>query len=318
MSVLGPLVLAVSIASPPPARELRVVMGTTAEVSVQGLANPGDALDAAFAALDRVDRCMSLWKPDSELSRLNASGSGQVSAELLAVLKAAREVAQDSGGAFDPTVEPLVRAAGHLGEPPRTLTRKERAALLARVGLRHLHLDDSGRVWLDTGTRLDLGGIAKGYAVDLALEALRQQGARSGVVELGSSSLAAFGSSISVAVRDPELEAAPPWASLELADRALSTSGGDQRPGHILDPRSGRPASGVLAATVLAKTAMEADALSTAVFVLGAREGLALLERRQAAGLVLIRENGRAVLRTTTDFARLHGLRPAPHVEVKP
>jgi len=315
---LGTLILAATTVPLPAAREVRVVMGTAAEVSVTGLADPGPALNAAFAALDRVDRQMSLWKPESELSRLNANGSGQASPDLWAVLRLALEVARDSGGAFDPTVEPLVRAAGHLGEPPRSLTPQGQAALLAGVGHAHLHLEESGRVSLDPGTRLDLGGIAKGYAVDLALAALRQAGANSGLVDLGRSSLAAFGAPLSVTVRDPERESGRAWASFELGESALSTSGGDQRPGHILDPRSGRPASGVLAATVVAKSAMEADALSTAVFVLGVEEGLALLERRRAAGLLLVREEGRPVLRVTRDFARRHRLRPAPQVLVKP
>lgn len=318
MHSLGTLILAVTVVSPQVAREVRLVMGTTAEVSVTGLADPRPALNAAFAALNRVDRQMSLWKPESELSRLNANGSGHASPDLLAVLRFALEMARDSGGAFDPTVEPLVRAAGHLGEPPQRLTPQEHAALLATVGHRHLHLDESGLVTLDAGTRLDLGGIAKGYAVDLALAALRQAGASSGLVDLGQSSLAVFGAPLPVTVRDPEGEPGRVWASFELGESALSTSGGDQRLGHILDPRSGRPASGVLAATVVARSAMEADALSTAVFVLGVQEGLALLERRRAAGLLLLREDGRAVLRSTRDFAPRHRLRPAPQVLVKP
>lgn len=317
MHPLGAVVFVVAAASTPPGREVRLVMGTAAEVQVSGLADPRPALDAAFAALDRVDQRMSLWKSESELSRLNARGRAHVSPELLLVLRAALELARDSGGAFDPTVEPLVRAAGHLGEPARGLTSQELAALLTSVGHQRVHLEDSG-VSLDPGTRLDLGGIAKGYAADLALGALRQAGARSGVVDLGGSSLAVFGRPVAVTVRDPERADGTPWASFELADRALSTSGGDQRPGHILDPRSGQPASGVLAATVLAKSAMEADALSTAAFVLGAQQGLALLERRRAAGFVLVRENGRAVLRTTHGFVRQHRLRPAPFVLVKP
>ena len=134
MHPLGAVVFVVAAASTPPGRELRLVMGTAAEVQVSGLADPRPALDAAFAALDRVDQRMSLWKSESELSRLNARGRAHVSPELLLVLRAALELARDSGGAFDPTVEPLVRAAGHLGEPARGLTSQELAALLTSVG----------------------------------------------------------------------------------------------------------------------------------------------------------------------------------------
>lgn len=310
------LVLAASAALP--AREVRLVMGTTAEVRVAGLADPAPALDAAFGALARVDDRLSLWK-ESELARLNREGSANASPELAAVLRHALDVAAASFGAFDPTVEPLVRATGGLGGSGRALGGGERRRLLARIGTEHVHLDlASGEVRLDPGTRLDLGGIAKGYAADLALSALKRAGATSGFVDLGGSSLAVFGDPLGVEVRDPLDASVRRWAAFELTGGALATSGGDQRPGHILDPRNGLPAKGVLAATVVAGSAMEADALSTAVCVLGADEGLALVRRRGAAGLVLLRERGRRVIRTTPGFAADHALRVAPGVEVRP
>jgi thiamine biosynthesis lipoprotein len=301
-----------------PAREVRLVMGAMAEVRVLGAAEPAPALAAAFAALQRVDDRMSLWKP-SELTTLNQAGRARVSADLSAVLRHALDVAYASGGAFDPTVEPLVRAAGHLGGRPRRLGRCERARLLARVGTAHVHLDTATReVRLDSGTRLDFGGIAKGYAVDQALDALRAAGAAGGMVDLGGSSLGAFGMPTTISVRDPDDPSLPPWATFELEDAALASSGGDQRPGHIFDPRTGLPAGKVLAATVVARTAMEADALSTAVYVLGAELGLDLLSRRGAAGLVLARDGDRPVLRATPGFALAHALRVAPGVSVQP
>jgi FAD:protein FMN transferase len=311
-------VLALGASPDDPAREVRLVMGATAEVQASGLADPAPALAAAFDALQRVDDRLSLWKP-SELTTLNHAGKARVSGDLGAVLWHALDVSYASAGAFDPTVEPLVRAAGHLGVRPRRLSRCERWGILARVGTAHVHLDPATReVRLDPGTRLDFGGIAKGYAVDLALAALRSAGAVSGLVDLGASSLGVFGSPITVAVRDPDDAGAPPWATFALADAALASSGGDQRAGHILDPRTGLPARKVLAATVVAGNAMEADALSTAVFVLGAEEGLALLARRGASGLVLTREQGRAVIRASPGFAARRSLRAAAGVTVRP
>src|SRR6266545_3256961 len=156
-------------------REMRVIMGTTADVQVTGGADP-TALDMAFGALDEVDRTMSLWK-ESELTALNRAGGGGVSDELFFVLEDALAIAALSGGAFDPTVEPLVRATGGMGGPHRRLSARERTRLLARVGFRRVRLDPRLRsVALDPGTALDLGGIAKGYAVDRALAALRASG----------------------------------------------------------------------------------------------------------------------------------------------
>ena len=302
-----------------PAREVRLVMGTRAEVQVGGLdsAAANAALDAAFHALDRVDRSMSLWR-ESELTRLNQTGRAQPSADLRAVLAHALDVSAASGGAFDPTVEPLVRAAGGTGEPPRRLGDRERHVLLARVGAARVHLDRVlGTVELDAGTTLDFGGIAKGYAADLGLAALRAAGATSGLLDLGSSSIGAFGAPLALDIRDPERVGRLPWGCFQLTEGHVSTSANDQRKNHILDPHTGKPAHRVLAATVIASSGMEADALSTAVFVLGAAEGLALLQRRGAAGLVLLREEGRPVIRATPGFAAAHGLRPAPNVAVR-
>lgn len=298
------------LAPPPeaPVRETRLIMGTTAEVEVTGLADAAPALAAAFAALSRVDDSMSLWKP-SELQQLNERGEAHVSPDLLFVLQASLEAAAASGGAFDPTVEPLVRATGGVGGPRRVLGASERRHLLARVGFRRMHVDLEGaEVRLEPGTRLDLGGIAKGYAVDLAVSELRRAGAGAGYVDLGTSSLGAFGAPVAVDVRDPESATGAPWASFRLRDAFLGTSGADQRGDHIFDPRTGQPARGVLSVTVVARTGLEADALSTAVYVMGAAEGISLLERRGAAGIVLLREKGRRVVRTTTGFGSAYGL----------
>jgi thiamine biosynthesis lipoprotein len=312
------LFLLIGLSLPPaPAREVRLVMGTLAEIRLSGPVDPSPALDAAFAELDLVDQQMSLWK-DSELRRLNQRGRARCSPALLAVLRHALEVAADSGGAFDPTVEPLVRLAGHLGDAPRRPRPGERESLRSRVCWKRVRLDARrGLVSLAGGARLDLGGIAKGYAVDRALMALEAAGAKEALVDLGGSSIAGFGAEITLDVRNPDGAALPPWGSFVLTQGAVGTSGADQRPGHIFDPRTGLPAARATGATVVASNAMEADALSTALYVLGADEGLALLERRGAAGFVLLRENGRPLIRTTPGFAAAFRLVPAPGVDVR-
>ena len=292
-------------------------MGTAAEVRAVGLEPPMPGIEAAFAALNRVDRAVALWQ-ESELTRLNAAGEASVSPELLAVLRHALEVAEASGGAFDPTVEPLVRAAGQPGGNPRELSEGERRALLSRMGFRRVQLDPARSfVRLEPGTGLDFSGIAKGYGVDLAVAELRRAGARKALVNLGGNSLAVFGEPLTVAVRDPEAAEGGRWGSFTLSEAALGTAGGERRAGRILDPRTALPAGEVLAATVVAPTAMEADALDTALYVLGAQQGLALLARRGVAGFVLRREDGRKVVRTTPGFARRYSLEAAPGVEVR-
>ena len=311
--ILG-LALAAGLA--PPAREVRLLMGTTAEVWVRTLAHPETAIAAAFTRLALVDDQMSLWKP-SALTRLNQEGGGAPPPELLAVLRHALDVAAASDGAFDPTVEPLVRAAGGLGDPPADLGEPERHALLARVGYRRVHLDGDS-VRFEPGTRLDFGGIAKGYAVDLALAALHEAGVSAALVDLGGSSIGVFGEPLTIDVRNPEAPEAEPWARFRVEGAHVATSGGDQKPGHILDPQTGLSVAKMLSATVVADTGIEADALSTAVFVLGPEAGLALLERRGAQGLVLARAGAAKVVRTTAGFADRYALETAPGVRSAP
>jgi thiamine biosynthesis lipoprotein len=279
---------------------MRVLMGTTAEVQAWGAPEPSAALDAAFRELTHVDDTMSLWK-DSPLVRLNREGSLDAPAPLLEVLRAALDIAHATGGAFDPTVGPLLRA----GSP------EERARLLPLVGYRHVGIAGS-RVELPHGAALDLGGIAKGYAADRALEALRRSGASAGMVDLGTSSLGAFGMPLQVDVPGPE----GPLGSFRVEDGAVSSSGDAQQPGHIVDPRTGEPARGVVLATVVAPTGTEADALSTALYVRGA-EGLPMLAARGAEGFVLVDETGTLVMRTTPGFADRHALALGPGVTLR-
>jgi thiamine biosynthesis lipoprotein len=291
-------------------------MGTTAEVRVAGIDDPRDALEQAFQALGLVEERLSLWR-QSELALLNERGQATVSPPTFEVIAHALDVAEASGGAFDPTVEPLVRAGGGFGGEARVLDAAERQQTLERVDFRRVALEAATHaVRLEGGVRLVLDALAKGDGADRALAALRLAGAASALVDLGGSTMAVFGAPVAVDLRDPTGEGRP-WGSFVLADAALGTSGGDQQPGHIVDPRTGVPARGVLQATVVAAMAREADALSTAVFVLGADHGLALAARRGAAGLVLTRDGGARVIHTTPGFAAAHGLVPAPGVELR-
>ena len=269
-----------------PAREMRVLMGTTAEVQAWRAPEPSAALDAAFRELEDVDDAMSLWK-ETPLVRLNREGSLDAPPALLAVLRASLDIAASTDGAFDPTVGPLMTAR----------SAEERARLLPLVGYGRVMLD-GGHVRLPRGGALDLGGIAKGYAADRAIEALKRSGATAGLVDLGTSSLGVFGTSLEVEVPGRN----GPLGSFRVEDGAVSTSGGTERSGHIVDPRTGEPARGVVLATVVAPTGIEADALSTALYVRGG-EGLSMLARRGAEGFVLVDEAGTMLMRTTPGFA---------------
>jgi thiamine biosynthesis lipoprotein len=279
---------------------MRVLMGTTAEVQAWGAAEPAAALDAAFRELVDVDDAMSLWK-ETPLVRLNREGNLKAPPQLLTVIRASLDIAAATDGAFDPTVGPLVRAQ----------SADERARLLPLVGYGRVELAGE-HVRLPRGGALDLGGIAKGYAADRALDALKRSGASAGLVDLGTSSLGVFGTLLEVEVPGRN----GPLGSFRVEEGAVSSSGGAEKPGHILDPHTGEVARGVVLATVVAPTGVEADALSTALYVRGVA-GLPMLAPRGAEGFVLVDEAGTLVMRTTPNFAKRHGLAIGPDLALR-
>ena len=206
------------------------------------------------------------------------------------MLELARDLHAATDGAFDVASGALVRAWGFLQRQGRTPDEQDLAAALAASGTARLELDLAGRRarLTATGAELNPGGIGKGWAIDRAVASLEAAGVPSGLVHGGQSSVRALGSQGSaltgragwkVGLRHP-LRAGRRLATITLVDRAVGTSGSGtqffvergRRLGHILDPRSGRPAEGVLSATVLAPSAAEADALATALYVLGRSE----------------------------------------------
>lgn len=276
-------------------------MGTFATVSVDG---PDAAADAARDVFDRVNRTMSNWDPASDLSRLNtAARVGPVTVDdpdLLACLARAFEAARATDGAFDPTVGPLMTLWGYRPRAKRAPTQDEIDATLANVGYAKVRLL-AGTVRFEApGMEIDLGGIAKGFALDLARERVVAAGGRSALLDLGGN-LLVFGPPPSgryweIGVKDPR---APERIAgvLEIREGSVSTSGNYENPGHLMDPRTGRTAeTDVLAATVVAPSGAVADALSTALCVAGSERAPAILGRYRDARAVLFLEDGRVVI----------------------
>ena len=296
--------------------EARYLMGTLALVAAEAADGPGAevALAAAWAALERVDSLMSTWRDDSDLARVNAGAAAApvaVDPETAGLVAAALDLAAASGGAFDPTVLPLMRAWGLRGGEPRVPVGAELAGLLAVTGARLVQVDTLAATiaFARPGVALDLGGIAKGHALDQARAAMLAAGAVGGRLDLGGN-LLVFGTGVgdSVGVVAPD-DPGRIVATLAFAAGSVATSGQyerfveiDGRPrGHILDPRSGQPVAQVGSATVAAPTGLLADALATAVFVLGPRCGPALAARFAGTTCVFVVPDGAGgwtVLRT--------------------
>lgn len=271
-------------------------MGTLVSVRIDGLPHDeaGPHIEAAFTAIRAVDERFSNYKPASELSRLNATAwqeAQPVSGEMALMLAESRAWGARTRGAFDCTVGPLVRAWGFFKRAGRIPAPEELADAQALSGWEHVAFDaEADTLRFDAkGVELDFGGIAKGYAVDRAIAVLRERGVRSALVDAGGN-FYAIGTPQHrehwrIGIRHP-LRRDDLLADLDFGDAGIATSGGyenyfeadGKRYVHIFDPRTGYPVEGMLSATVIAPTAMSADALSTATFVLGVAAGLELIE----------------------------------------
>ena len=284
--------------------------GTRWTVQIRGPEKDSDRVRAAIEAeLDAVDRSMSNWRPDSELSRLNASDSTDplpISDPLARVLESALRVHEQSRGAFDITVGPLLRLfgfgpGGNLDQPAPSSGEFEATRSLVGSDLLSVERESGGRAVVHRqipDVEMDLSGIAKGYAVDRVSAALTELGLTEHLVEVGGE-IQARGE-WTAGVQDPSGGLATRiHRSFPLRDLGMATSGGyrnfraadgeeDRFWTHILDPRTGRPVerrSGSV--TVLADSCLEADAWATALYVLGPDAGRELAEARGLAAFFL-------------------------------
>jgi thiamine biosynthesis lipoprotein len=274
----------------------REIMGTFATITaVAGDAQTASAaVEAGYQQFELVNRLMSDYATDSEIGRLNSSppgAAGPVSPETFACLIAAAEIEEASCGAFSCTCRPLVQLWKSAARNGRLPTAEELADARALIGARHLFLEEPARLVgrrLD-GVQVDLGGIAKGYALDLGAQAMRRAGAKGGLLDLGGGILVFGrhdeGEPWRVGVRHPFQDGV--IAVLRLEDRAVATSGlqqrfyevGGRRYSHIIDPRTGWPAEHAACVTVVAEDGLTSDAWATALNVLTVQEGKALLDR---------------------------------------
>lgn len=283
------------------------IMGTAVRVELWAPnRRSGDAaIDAVMAEMHRIDRSYSPHKPDSELSRINRdahAGPVEVSDETFMLLRRAIECSRRSGGAFDITYA----SVGCLFDYRRGIHPDDKALARARacVGWQHLLLDEARRTvaFAREGVRIDLGGFAKGHAVDLATRLLQRQGIGHAMVAAGGDSRVLGdrrGRPWTIAIRHPR-KPAEVIAVLPLEDVAISTSGdyerffdkGGRRYHHLIDPSTGHSPDHVHSVTVLAPDGLTSEGLSKSVFVLGVERGLALIEQTPGTDAVIVDADG--------------------------
>ncbi len=313
------LLCAALLAAPPvPAWEGRT-MGTFYAVRLAGAPQKPEQTQALRTAVekrfDELNRQMSHYLPDSELARFNASASTapyKVSAACAGVMRQALELHRATEGAFEPTLGALINLWGFGPAGPRTTkpTDDQLAAARAQCGANHLRVTPQAELQKDVpGLQLNLGGLAKGYAADEAARVLRKHGCANFFVSVGGEVVACgvndAGRPWQVGIERPLYGAAPGAAVsaiVPLSGRALSTSGNSRQffraeDGrvyvHLLDPATGHPPQHTLASvTVIATNGLTADALATALFVLGPDRGLRWVEAHpDVAALFILRES---------------------------
>ncbi len=292
---------------------MRVVMGTFARIiAVAADSNTAKGcIEAAFAEITKIDELMSDYKNDSEISELNRDGFRRavvVSKSTYEVLQRSIEFSKLSGGAFDITIGPLVDLWRSAAEANSVPTDAELSEACSKVGYELLYLDanETNVRFAVEGMRVDLGGIAKGYALDKAVEAMQKGMAIGGMVDIGGD-IWCFGSPPTgqsrwrIGLQDSRetgenVGTGKVLLVLELTDAAVATSGdyrrfvviGGKKYSHILDTRTGYSRDELASVTIISQNATEADALATAVSVMGAEKGLALIETIPETEAILI------------------------------
>lgn len=275
------------------------------------------ATQYAVQALDLVDRLedqLSIYREHSEVSQMNraaAAGEVRLQKNLFDLFTRAVHIHRVTAGAFDITSGPLTQLWNDARRHGRIPTDEEVHAVLRRIGSQHIHLTAESQSihFLRSGMHINLGGIGKGYALEEASLLLQRHGIDNFLIHGGRSSVTARGSRQSatqstgwtVGLKHP-LRPNVRLAEIQLHNRAMGTSGSashafryqGRRIGHILDPRSGFPAAGVLSATVLASDATTADALSTAFYVMGVQPSFELCAAQPDLAAIFVTEAARS------------------------
>lgn len=289
-------------------------MGTIVEIILIG-DNQKKAEKSALQAFQEIRRIEQLMSPTIEKSdvfRINQSAGRKwvrVSPETFYVIKKSIEISEQSDGGFDITVGPLIKLWQKAREKEEPPSKEDLGRSLGLVGFRNIMISPDGKILLKREEMsIDLGGIAKGYAVDRAFELLKGMGYRNLIVNAGGDLKVGgmkFGEPWSIGIRDPRdpRDQEKLIAKIKLTKGAIATSGDyekyfisqGKRYHHILNPKDGLPAEGCRSVSVLCEEGILADALATAIFVLGPEKGLSLCQRTKGTDCLIIDREGKPI-----------------------
>ena len=304
-------------------------MGTVFEVSayVADKYRAEKAFNDVFKEINRLDYLMSNYKEESELSKVNKNAASEPTTcdnELAYVIEQSLQYSDITDGAFDITIGPLMKKWGFFREQGRIPGNEELKSVLESVSYKNIIIGEKVKKSLfrdpsivktisfrNSGTQIDLGGIGKGYAVDMAIRVLKGNGINSALINFAGN-IYAYGTppgkdSWVVGLQHPR-KSEGLLGSFEIRDKAVSTSGDyekfftidGERYSHIIDPRTGNPVKGIVSVTIVTDSATRADALSTGVFVLGLEKGMDLIEKLSDVEGIIIYEDADSRLSTET------------------
>lgn len=285
--------------------------------------DPLTVAQTAFREIEELEDLLTVYRSTSEVSRINQEASRRpvpVDERTFALLRRSAELYNETQGAFDVATGAIINAWGFAGGSRRVPGPEEHAAAMAASGMRHVELNESDRTvrYRVDGLQVNFGSIGKGFALDAAMRRLKLDfGTRCALITGGGSSMLATGSLWGdesgwlIGIEDPE-HPDRTVARVRLRDRALGTSSssnqfleaGGRRYGHLLDPRTGRPADEVASASCLAADAATADALATAFFVMGLDKIAEFCQNHSDIAAIVVLKNGRCPGNVTTRAGR--------------
>lgn len=291
-----------------PITKTNFILDTVNKITAYG-PNASGAIDEAFDRVAEIEQSMTSHSEDSEIAAINkASGSEfiRVSPDTFYVIEKGLDYSKKTGGRFDITVGPLVQLWGIGTKNERIPSQVEISETLELVNYEELLIDPNEKsVKLNRpNMALDLGAIAKGYAADEVVRILRDNGIKSAVIDLGGNIFALGnkpdGSPWRVGIQDPSGNRGKSFATVEVSDKTLVTSGPyerffekeGKRYHHILDPDNGYPVQkGLISSTIISSKSIDADGISTAVFAMGLEEGMEFVENLEGVDAILVTEN---------------------------
>lgn len=282
-------------------KQTRFLMDTYVTIQIPGDTGQLKVIEKAFQRIEEIDQKFNILDPSNPLYAFNMNNQTITDSEIVYLIHKALEVSAQTKGAFDITVYPLVKLWGFFGDSPALPADAAIQKLIKYVGYRQLVSTENGISKKNSHVQIDLGGIAKGYAVSEAVKVIKAEGVESALIDAGGDIYALGqlnGHPWKVGIRNPRGEGV--IGAFDISDLAVVTSGDYERffmkdgirYHHILDPKTGYPARGVASVTIITADATLADALSTAVFVMGKDRGMAFIEGSDTIEGVIILNSG--------------------------